>query len=164
MTCRNYAAMLDEASRILRPGGLLLLCEWDNYPTLLLSTSDPSTRIPAAYRFHYALSDSLARVNGITALLAHIPHLLQRTGAFGSIYVCKHIMPIGDWFPDRRLRNLGFQFRESVKVWLDSSRPILREGGYSDWEIDALIGGYRNEMETVSGMVSIYYTIWASRL
>jgi len=160
-----YLEMLCEASRTLRPGGLLLLCQWDRSPALCHSTSDSGTQIPGAHGFYRAFIDCLERVKGIRQLPPdYIPDLLQRTNAFGDIHVRKYIVPIGDWPSDYRVKNLGVQFRDSVKVLLDSSRPLLRQGGYSDGLVEFLIHAYRNEMYTVGGMVSFYHMIWASRL
>lgn len=153
--------MLNNASRILRPGGLILLCEWGQQPLLLPSAI---RQIPFVTRFHQAYTDSLHRVKGINELVTQIPNLLHQTNTFHEIHVQEHVMPIGDWSDDGWMKSLGERFRECIKIFLDSARPLLRQGGYSDDVVDSLVRGYHDEMTHAEGVVAIYYTIWATRL
>lgn len=149
--------MLKEAARVLCPGGLLLLGEWAKTPTLTQS----GTQIPRAFLLCSAFLECLHRVKGITDFLAEIPRILRRLDAFSDIRVEGTFVPIGDWCPS--LGELGDRCRDGLKIWLDSIRPLLRQGGYRDVDIDSLVRGYRDEMDNVKGLGLPFYTISAFR-
>jgi hypothetical protein len=154
--------MLSEVSRVLRPGGLLLLCEWAHsvfFQPLSMAT------FPAISRY-YATIDQRMRSEGIAELVPDlIPNLLQQTNAFEAcIRVQRHVMPIGSWHSDPHLRHLGERFREPFMTWMESMRPFLRQGGYSNDQINSLIHDCEDEMQGAEGLFMVYYTFWTYRL
>jgi len=161
MTSDRYALMLSEASRVLRPGGLLLLGEWaHNLAILPLPSSNSAIQqIPATSHYYDVVNECMR----ITELVPNrIKDLLRRMGAFGEVHVESYVMPIGDWNPDPRMRTLGTRFCRASEM-LDSLRPLLREK-YPDRDVELWIRSCRDEMGGTRGMVAVYYAIWTRRL
>lgn len=165
MTNYRYTLMLDQVSRVLRPGGLFLLCEWANNTFVQqTSSSRPAAQIPATTHYQAAVTECM-RARGIPELAPdHIPVLLRRTNAFDAITIGQHVLPIGTWHPDPNLKRLGGLFRESLVTWMESMVPLLRDGGLSDRQISSLIHECIAELEGTEGMFAVYYTFWTRRL
>ena len=144
--------MLSEASRVLRPGGLLLLGEWaHNLAIFPLASSNSAVQIPTTSHYYDVINECMR----VTGLVPNIVDLLQRMGAFGEVHVESYVMPIGGWNPDPRMR--------TSDMLLDSLRPLLHEK-YPDRDVELWISSWRDEMGGTRGMAAVYYAIWTRRL
>ncbi|KAG6374230.1 S-adenosyl-L-methionine-dependent methyltransferase [Boletus reticuloceps] len=158
----NYPAMLREAARVLRPGGMFFSGEIGRYVAFAPGyPSNPAVDAPGATRFFKVINDLLERIR-LHEITGHIPHWLRRTGMFTGGRIQEHLIPIGEWHPSSRQRALGRAYLDAMTVFAESLKPFLRgQGGLSEREIFELIDGYVRDMRGVPGLVSVYQTVWA---
>lgn len=162
---RDYPAILQEVGRVLRPGGLFLSCEWERWPTFYPSlVVHPPSRVPGACHFYDTLIKALDICRGIQSIASRIPSLVNDSNLFSDITASCHYMPIGPWQDGPSRKMLGRAYRASVLRYIDSVKPVLREAGYSEAEIDEIAGAYIHELKTVRGMVGTLRVVHARRL
>jgi SAM-dependent methyltransferase len=162
---RDYPTVLQEVGRVLRPGGLFLSYEWERSPTFhpTLEVHLPS-HVPGACQFYDTLTRALDTCRGIQPIASRVPLFVNNSGLFADITISCYYMPIGPWHDDPSMKMLGRAFRASLLRYIDSVKPLLREAGYSEAEIDDITGAYIHELKTVRGMVSTLHTVHARRL
>ena len=160
----DYSAILREVGRILRPGGLFTSCEWGRYPAFHPSFNlHPAYHVPGICRFFEILHKALDMCRGIQQLAPSIPSLLVASGLFTEITPQIYYMPIGPWHTDFNMQRLGRAYRATLLRYADSMRPLLMEAGWTDGELDDIIGGYVHDLKTVRGLVSVYHTVHARK-
>ena len=175
----DYTHLIHQVARVLRPGGLFLSCEWGRTPILITrpTSSSPhhppthplppaSLLAPYTHAFFLTVNDALRR-RGIVASPAaeHIPVWLAQSGHFEAIQERTYDVPIGDWHPDPRMRQLGVEFRELAKAYAQNVRALLVDsGGLNMRDAQELIDGHQREMAAVRGLAIRYYTVFARRV
>ncbi|KAH7882073.1 S-adenosyl-L-methionine-dependent methyltransferase [Phlebopus sp. FC_14] len=156
----NYRAMLREAARVLRPGGIFFSGEIGRYVAFASGyVSDPNIAAPGAARFYQVINRLLDREN-LYEITKDIPGWLRGTGSFTDGRTQEHLIPIGDWHPSARKKRLGRAYLETMITFAESLKSFLHDGGLNDREIESLVAAYVNDLKTVPGMVGVYHTVW----
>ncbi|GAW09905.1 ubiquinol-cytochrome c reductase complex core protein 2 [Lentinula edodes] len=111
MTVRDYSVIVQEAARILKPGGIFLSGEWGQFPAfhpvLPEARGNPGDHVPGLDRFYRMLPDVLARRGIISPVASTVHERLSRSGAFTDIHEHVYYMPIGPWSPDPMAQTLA---------------------------------------------------------
>ncbi|EGN94744.1 hypothetical protein SERLA73DRAFT_171168 [Serpula lacrymans var. lacrymans S7.3] len=161
----DYPAMLREVARVLRPGGLFFSGEVGRYvkyaPNSRLHTS---AYAPGAGNFFRVINDRLARYRQLREITSDIPQWIHESGLFEDITVQEHFIPIGDWHEDPGMQSVGRTYKAAMEIFADSLKPMLRDVGMLEWELEDVVGRFLNDMNTVRGMVSVYHTVWATKV
>lgn len=159
----DYCAMLTEVARVLRPGGLFLSGEWERIPTFVNPALRDQNLIPFTTGLLTMVDNILFEKYGIRPWARQIPGWLEASGLFVDITLDVHCMPVGNWHGDPDLRVLG---RDFVDVWVKyagSLEPMLSEAGFDVRFVQHVLAGYLHEIQNVSGMCAVYYTVHARR-
>lgn len=149
--------MLAEASRVLRPGGLIFLGEWIRLPADSTGLSPPGVTA-----FCEVLDSSLLCEYSISNLPLHLSHFVSQLGSFDDIQSRDYYMPIGDWTPCAR--DLGVKFRQTLRTWADSAAMVIAKAGYDEEAVDRLVNGFIGEISGVSGLQVTYRVVIARRV
>lgn len=149
--------MLAEASRVLRPGGLIFLGEWIHRP--IDSTGESPSGVTA---FCQALDNSLLDEYGIPNIPPHLAHFISQLGTFDDIQAADFYMPIGDWAP--RVNDLGLKFRQTLRIWAKSAAVVIARTGYDEVEVDGLVEGFINDIFSIPGLQIAYRVVTARRV
>ncbi|GJE98664.1 S-adenosyl-L-methionine-dependent methyltransferase [Phanerochaete sordida] len=160
MAVRDYAGMLDQAARVLRPGGLFLACEWGRF-VALHDGRDVAGAAPRTAAFFRAVREAL-EARGVPPVAEHLEQHVRDSGRFDHIVVRRYTLPIGDW--DAAQVELGRDMRAFLVMFVESLKPLLVAFGTHAVEVDDFIRAVKLELETVRGMVAYYYTVHGRRV
>lgn len=162
---RDYAAILPEVIRVMRPGGLYLSGELDNAVFFHPDTpqaSNPGLHAPASTLFFQVVNAAL-QSRGIDPSVNQIVTHLQNTGAFSNIEQIIFPIPIGRWHDDPRRQELGTMLQAILWRFADSVKPMLRHAGHPQAYIDGLVQNFGDEMDTTHGLFGAYHVVQAIR-
>ena len=149
--------MLAEALRVLRPGGLIFLGEWIHLP--VDSAGIPP---PGVAAFCQALNFSLLNEYAIPNIPPFLVDFISQSGGFDDIQSHDYYMPIGDWAP--RARDLGFEFRQTLRIWAGSATVVISKAGYDKDAIKRLVDGFMSDIFTIPGLQIVYRAVTARRI
>ena len=153
--------MLSEASRVLRPGGSILLGEWIHLPV----DSSTGTTPPGVAAFCQALDSSLFSVYGISNIPPDLIEYVSQSGGFTGIQYRDYHMPIGDCaWSSPHAKDLGIKFRQTLQIWADSAVMVIERAGYDEDEIKRLVDGFKEELVSVAGLQITYRVVTAHPL
>ncbi|KAJ3867835.1 S-adenosyl-L-methionine-dependent methyltransferase [Lentinula novae-zelandiae] len=168
MTVRDYSVIVQEAARIIKPGGIFLSGEWGQFPAfhpvLPEARGNPGDHVPGLDRFYRMLPDVLARRGIISPVASTVHERLSRSGAFTDIHEHVYYMPIGPWSPDPMAQTLGKRNRVALTKFMNAIRPIFVAAGVSEGELEQLYNECWTEMFGISGLVSVYYLVSARKI
>ena len=150
--------MVNEVSRILRPGGLFLAGEWGRCAAMEGSL-DPEILTPHACGFYNAVSEN----RGLTPIASYLQDLIESSDCFSLVEAKRFTIPVGTWPSDPRMQDLGGQCRNYLVSYANSMRVMMVQAGRDAEEVGQLVDGYVNEMFTVPGMICYFYTVQANR-
>jgi len=153
----EYHAMLVEASRVLRPGGLIFLGEWIHLPVDSTGRSPPGVTA-----FCQAFNASLLCEYSIPNIPLHLTHFISELGGFDDIQSRDYHMPIGDSAP--RAKDLGFKFRRTLRTWAESAATVIAKAEYDKDSVDKLVNGFVREISDVPGLQVVYRVVLARRV
>jgi len=152
--------MLSEASRVLRPGGLILLGEWINLPVDSSTGRSP----PGVAGFCQALDTSLLSEYRIPNIPPYLTDFISQLGGFDDIQSRDYHMPIGDWaWSSPRAKDLGSKFRHTLRIWAESAAMVLAKAGYEEDFIKSLVDGFTGEIFNTAGLQIAYRVVTARR-
>ncbi|KDQ56028.1 hypothetical protein JAAARDRAFT_180238 [Jaapia argillacea MUCL 33604] len=163
LAVKDYPAMLREVSRILRPGGLFLSCEWRYAVFLDDPPRDPQIFCPSSHRFFAAVAHAL-HARGLEPVASRVPEWLIHTGQFTQMVPQRFSLPIGDWPDDPPARVIGTAAAVILKRFADSISPMLRENGMGEGALNDLIAAFAHELDHSRGMFLIYETVHARKI
>jgi hypothetical protein len=148
--------MLAEASRVLRPNGLIFLGEWIHLPVDATGRS-----LPGVAAFCQTFSSSLLEKYWIPNIPPYLTDYITELGSFDEIQSRDHYMPIGEWAPGAT--DLGVQFRHTLKIWAESAAVVIARAGYSEDMVKRLMSGFTGEISNVQGLRVAYRVVTARR-
>ncbi|KAI0772386.1 S-adenosyl-L-methionine-dependent methyltransferase [Trametes elegans] len=162
MAIRDYPALIAEAGRVLRRGGLFVSCEWGRYP-VMADGSDMTITAPRACAFFDAVRETLRMRRGIEDVVDRVPYYLHQSRQFTHITPQRFDAPIGDWPSDPTRKELGRLLRQMMEMYARSMRAVLLEGPWAA-EAERLVQGYIGDLWSGREMVSMCYTVHARRV
>lgn len=152
--------MLSEASRLLRPGGLILLGEWVHLPVESSSGVSP----PGVTAFCQALDSALLNFYRIPNIPPHLTDIISYLGGFDNIQSRDYNMPIGDWASSSPgTKALGAKFRQTLEIWAKSAATVLARAGYDEDEVQGLVDGFVANIFSIAGLQIAYRVVTAHR-
>ncbi|KIY71875.1 S-adenosyl-L-methionine-dependent methyltransferase [Cylindrobasidium torrendii FP15055 ss-10] len=169
MTVRNYNFILREASRVLRPGGILVFGEIFRGPVIDPSDGrDPQNEVPNLAAFYNNVNHRL-QARGIQHVCNTIPQRLQGLGTFTDITQFEYNIPIGPW-PNTTADGalIGRQYRDALGRYMDAAKRMLTEGpeGLSEQQYQDLCDRASEDIGRAENAVKLltrYYTGFAIR-
>lgn len=159
----SYLTLVQEATRVLRPGGLFLSGEWDPLPAFNTIIQRPNEVLPATYNFNHMVKQTMHQRFGMVPVGLLIPSWLEQSGQFENITPEVHFVPIGDWPQNPMDQTLGIDMRIILVRYGDNMVPMLKEAGYKDEYLENMLRAYVHELHTVPGLMAVYRTVHATR-
>lgn len=153
--------MLTEASRVLRPGGLILLGEWIHLPVESSTGRSP----PGVSAFCRALDSSLLSEYAIESIPPYLADLITQLGGFEDTQSHDYYMPIGDLARSSpHAKDLGVRFGQTLAIWSDSVAMVLTKAGYDQDTVGRLVNGFMGDISNVPGLQIAYRVVTARRI
>lgn len=166
---RDYDFILREASRILRPGGILVFGEIFRGPVIDPSDGrDPQNEVPTLVAFYNIVNHHL-QARGIQHVGDSIPQRLHSQGTFTDITQLEYSIPIGPW-PNTSAEYslIGRAYRDALGRYMDAAKRLLTDGpeGLSEEQYQDICDRARGEILAAENDVKLltrYYTGFAIR-
>ena len=163
----NYPVILKEVARTLRTGGLFLSIERGRYPAfyppLHIEAALFPTLIPHTCRF-FGVVNQVLELRGISNIAPSLPSILNGSGLFTNVTTEYIFVPIGKWPSNADAKKIGRAFRASLVRYADSVKPMLKQEGIGEADIEALVQGYVHDLRNVRGMVGVFHAVYARKL
>ncbi|KAI0352068.1 S-adenosyl-L-methionine-dependent methyltransferase [Trametes cingulata] len=153
----DMEAFVAETTRILRPGGLLLTCEWSR----TISTNDGSEvsmRAPRACAFLNCLRD-LLQARGVV----HPSDAMILDRRLTAVESAVFQFPIGGWPEDPEWKAIGLRYLYTLTEYARSLVSFLEEELPVD-AVQGLIEGFLQDIHGKDSLVSTYISVHAVRL
>ncbi|KAG0706234.1 S-adenosyl-L-methionine-dependent methyltransferase [Suillus ampliporus] len=160
----DYPRLLQEAARVLRPGGLFFSGEIGRYIDFAHGFSvDLAHQAPRAQRFLQVVNQSL-QLRHLVPIADKVPTFIQLSHQFTVPTIQTFHIPIGGWHPNTVMKRIGRNYLIALKEFAESLKPMLRETGMTQHDIDSHVTGFIQDIEHVRGLVGVYHTAWARKL
>ena len=131
--------------RLLKPGGMLLLCDME-MAAWMADGSDPVLHIPTICKYTDCV-DSQLRAQGIELIsMPCVGGWLRELGGFDVVEDTVTSVPVGPWDTDELQQEIGAMARDNIMGALYSCHPLMARLGRSQAEIDELITEARREL------------------
>lgn len=153
--------MLTEASRVLRPGGLILLGEWIHIPVDSSTGRSP----PGVSAFCRALESSLLTEYSIGDIPPYLADFISQLDGFEDTQSHDYYMPIGDRARSSpNAKDLGVRFGQTLAIWSESVAMVLTKAGLDQDLVGTLVDGFMGEISNVPGLQIVYRVVTARRV
>jgi SAM-dependent methyltransferase len=160
----SYPALLQEVARLLRPDGLFFSGEIGRSIDFAHNfSSDPAHQVPRARHFYDVVNHSLS-LRHLNLIADRIPYFIRHSQQFTVPIIQTFHIPIGDWHQDTIMRRVGKRYLAALKVFAENLTPMLCEAGMTQYDAEALVNGFIDDIESVRGLVGVYHTVWARKL
>ncbi|KDQ65156.1 hypothetical protein JAAARDRAFT_202378 [Jaapia argillacea MUCL 33604] len=168
---RDYRQFIIEVTRMLRPGGLLILIEPDTEPivdghlkscppaplptslggskrkrTLTHIPSNYASGAPGWFALWEAYRKGLEAQNIDVTVPQRLGSFVNQTDAYETISVQEAMIPIGFWPTDPTLLTIGQLAWMEFDLLLPAMRPHLLSSGIPEWKADILIGDAQRDL------------------
>ncbi|KAE9409660.1 S-adenosyl-L-methionine-dependent methyltransferase [Gymnopus androsaceus JB14] len=152
---RDYPQLLQEAIRVLRPGGLIILIEPDLIPIV---DGSRITRAPAGVgaadwsTFWETYRSCLTRQGIDITVPQRLTEMLNATGAFENVITRDGNIPVGFWpkgkwtFIDPHLLSVGQLQWLDYDLFLPALRPMFLFHGLTENQVQSLITGAQRDL------------------
>lgn len=160
----NYPTLVGEAARVLRPGGLFLSGEWEPFPIHNATVSQLDNVIPATFSLVNMVNETLHKRYNMDPVGTSVPGWLEQSGRFANITPQVYKVPIGDWHQDPLMREFGNDMRATLVRYGESLKPMLKEAGYAEIQVETVLQAYVHELHTVRGLMGVYRTVHARKV
>jgi len=140
---KDYAGLIDQISRVLRPGGMIDLMEFDfhaydsNYQRIEPTTSS----ISGPWWPQWLAFANLAARNrgGNVDAATHLHKWVSEHPAFENIVYRDYWVPVSHWpTNDEFMRRMGTYMRDDILAFLKSGRPLLLGSGVPESLVDEM--------------------------
>ncbi|KAE9391176.1 S-adenosyl-L-methionine-dependent methyltransferase [Gymnopus androsaceus JB14] len=168
MAVRDYSAIIHEAARILKPGGLFLSGEWKYSPSFhpgAPGAANPSEDVPGLDRFYRALNDALTARGIDVTVPSTVGQRIVNSGAFTEVQSGRIPIPLGGWKrDDANYHRMGISNRDHLLRFIKTVRPILAASGVSRSDMMHIQGQCFSELGGVSGLISEYLLAYGRKV
>ncbi|KAH9856406.1 S-adenosyl-L-methionine-dependent methyltransferase [Lenzites betulinus] len=159
---RDYLAFVNEAARVLRPGGLLSICEWTR-SIGISGQIDVALRAPRACAFLIVLDNALRSTLNYPPTAFDMARCVANQEELRTLQSSVISVPVGDWHEDQNMKALGVKYRDVLVAYAHSMRTFL-EGFHAADDVDGLIDGFIADLHGQNSLVSAYYVNHAERI
>lgn len=149
---------------MLRPGGLFFSGEIGRSIDFAHGSSlSLAHQAPRARSFFQVVNRSL-ELRHLVPIADMIPGFIQQSRQFTVPTIQTFHIPVGDWHHNLVMKRVGKMYLAALKDFAESLKPMLREAGMTQQEINSLVAGFIEDIERVPGLVGVYHTAWAKKL
>ncbi|KAF5312136.1 hypothetical protein D9619_002720 [Psilocybe cf. subviscida] len=143
---RDYHLLVDQISRVLRPGGLLDIAEFDFHlydgHHRRIQNDSQNLRAPWWAQWCTLMREAIQNIGGDTDAAAHLHEWILENPRFEDVVYREYWLPvvpppIGENYPDA-LRRFEEKVRKDVTSFLSSGRPLLLGSGISEDVVDQM--------------------------
>ncbi|EJD50274.1 hypothetical protein AURDEDRAFT_58721, partial [Auricularia subglabra TFB-10046 SS5] len=149
---KDYARLIDQISRVLRPGGLVILREGDfrvydekreTFP-LPQSSDFRSLAVPAVAHVVGHMRQSIQARGGHVEAASFLHLWMDQHAAFTDVVHHEVDLPLcpvfeGDSAEAKKQRNIGPSAQDDIQSFIESGRPLLLESDLTHDEVDDLL-------------------------
>lgn len=154
---RDWPRLLRQALRTLKPGGYVELVEMHVIPSSPDNTLPPDSHIRALYDVLF----SVGRTIGIDLAVAQKFKSMMLEAGFEDVTETVFDLPLGDWMPDRRMKEVGAFQRYQMTEGLHGIAygALTRVAGWSPAQVEVFLAGVRKEMKdrSVHSLYKLYF-------
>jgi len=145
MQTRDYKFWLIEMRRLLKPGGMLLLCDME-MAAWARDGVDPWLRIPTICKYTDCVHSQLLAQGIDLTFMPFLGTWLREIGGFDVVEDTVTSVPVGPWDTDELQREIGAMARDNIMSALYSCHPLMARLGKTQEEIDQLAAQARREL------------------
>ncbi|KAJ3011304.1 hypothetical protein NUW54_g2219 [Trametes sanguinea] len=157
----DYEKLVSDATRALRPCGLLSISEWTR--TIEMADGrDFRLHAPGAHAFLTTVEGLLSDVSGIKAVIPQINRALRGEPRLRRLITLTSPMYVGDWPQREQDKHEGTRFRYILIEYAKSMKVFL-ERYLAPSVVQELISGFTVDISTVAPLITTYYTVHAVR-
>ncbi|KZW00512.1 S-adenosyl-L-methionine-dependent methyltransferase [Exidia glandulosa HHB12029] len=161
---KDYAGLIDQMSRILRPHGLVILSECDfrvynedmepfslTAPPAATTSAAAASEPPAVARYIGHMRKCIRARGGHVDAASLLHRWVSQHRSFTDVVYRDIYFPLspfarGDSHEMRRQRKIGFLARDDSLAFMESARPLVLKGGVPEEEADNLLVAARSEL------------------
>ncbi|KAG8953815.1 hypothetical protein FRC04_001445 [Tulasnella sp. 424] len=151
---KDYATLFNQVSRILRPGGVLVVIEavWTSFDANMVRIQAEKPTDPGftwLYRIMSTINDAIVARHSSFLSIERVHEIIEELGkdTYKSVSNYSFFMPVGAWPTDLTERQAGELIGDSVIRAQTSIRPLLLNHGITGDELDRWAEGLQAEVK-----------------
>ncbi|KAG6846091.1 hypothetical protein H0H87_006455 [Tephrocybe sp. NHM501043] len=151
---KDYANLLDQATKVLRPGGLAIFVEWDfdaytvDCERIKLSTHE--IREPWWPRWLAFCKIAIKESGGEVDAADNLREWMSNHPALEDLVYEEFWMPVSAWPEDDFMKRMGATMGDDICAFLKSGRPLLLGSGVPESIVDEMQHNATVELQTAS--------------